>query len=67
MHLDIIMMDYDRFSRDDTVGVVQIGADSFCDRGRTHWEEVMSESKESISRWHQILPVSSERQHAHTL
>ena len=67
MHLDVIMMDYDRFSRDDVVGIVQIGADIVYDRGQTHWEEVVSFSDEPISRWHQMLPFTSEREHAHTL
>ncbi len=57
LHLNIVMMDYDRFSRDDTVGIVRIGADIPEGRGRTHWEEVMSGCNEPISRWHQISPL----------
>ena len=54
------MMDYDRFSRNDVVGVVYIGEEVPNDTGKQHWDHVMSQPNTSISSWHTILPISAQ-------
>ena len=54
--LQIVVMDYDRFSRNDHVGIVDLGCDVANDGGRTHWQEIIDSPRESISHWHPILP-----------
>ena len=54
--LQIVVMDYDRFSRNDHVGIVDLGCDVSNDSGRNHWEEIINSPKEPISHWHPILP-----------
>lgn len=56
--LEVLMMDYDRFSRNDVVGVVYIGEQVPHDTGRQHWEQIMSQPNTSISNWHSILPLT---------
>ena len=51
-------MDYDRFSKDEIVGVVRVGSHVEEEAGRLHWEEVISSPDQSVSRWHTIMPVS---------
>ena len=58
--MEILMMDYDRFSRNDVVGVVYIGEQVPHDTGRQHWEQLLSQPNTSISSWHSIQPVTSE-------
>lgn len=54
------MMDYDRFSRNDVVGVVYIGDQAVHDTGKQHWDHVMSQPNTSVSSWHTILPITME-------
>jgi len=67
---EILIMDYDRFTANDLVGVVYIGGHVVQESGRTHWSNVLSSPLERISSWHYILPTSiykqyhSERIHA---
>ena len=72
MHLDITLMDYDKFFRDQVIGVVQIGANIFSNKGwifgRKLWVIATNLSiNESFSHWHPILPVSSEKKNIPTL
>ena len=54
LHLNITVKDYDRFSWDDRVGEVQIGADISDAQGLHHWKEVMRKPNVTISCWHRI-------------
>ena len=60
--LEIYVMDYDRFSRNDAMGVVLIGSNVRQESGVRHWTSVVESPQQSISNWHSILPVS---QHKH--
>ena len=55
--LQFVVMDYDRFSRDDIVGHVQVGPSVKEGLGRTHWEEIISSPNRPVSRWHTISSV----------
>ena len=55
VRLDFTLMDYDRFSRDDLMGVVSVGGGVADETGRAHWEELMSAPNQVISRWHPIM------------
>lgn len=57
--LEIVLMDYDRFSRDDIIGVIRVGATASEEVGRAHWEEVVSSPNHPVSRWHAITTLSS--------
>lgn len=54
--LEVVVMDYDRFSANDLVGVIIIGEHSPHESGRSHWEEIMVSPKHRVSRWHTIRP-----------
>ena len=54
--LQVVVMDYDRFSRNDHVGIVDLGCDVSNDGGRKHWQEILENPREPISHWHPILP-----------
>ena len=56
MRMDFIVMDYDRFSSDDTVGKVLIGPSVRTETGRAHWEEMVGAPYQPVSRWHTIVP-----------
>lgn len=55
--LEIVMMDWDRFSKNDVVGVVYVGEEVEEEMGRVHWEEVVCTPNQAVSRWHSIRPL----------
>ena len=57
--LEVAVMDYDRFGRNDYIGTVQFGASVDHYSGWSHWTDVISTPKQRISRWHSIKRVSS--------
>lgn len=72
LSMDIIVMDYDRFSRDEVVGIVHLGSMVADEIGKTHWDEMIATPNNAISRWHSIMPVrekeeSHPRPHMQTL
>ena len=72
LSMDIIVMDYDRFSRDEVVGIVHLGSMVADEMGKTHWDEMIATPNNAISRWHSIMPVrekeeSHPRPHMQTL
>ena len=48
------IVDYDKFSQDDTMGVVNIGKDVQSKLGRRHWNEMLGSPCQWISFWHPI-------------
>ena len=56
LHLEVLVMDHDRFRRNDIMGVVYIGPNSPQECGRSHWSEMMVSMNSSVSRWHPLLP-----------
>lgn len=57
--LEVLMMDYDRFSRNDVVGVVYLGDNVPHNTGKQHWDQIIAQPNISISNWHTILPITS--------
>ena len=60
LSLEFVVMDYDRFSKDDLVGQVLVGPNAKDEMGQTHWEELISNPNQPISRWHAIYPASED-------
>ena len=60
LSLEFVVMDYDRFSKDDVVGQVLVGPNAKEEMGQTHWEELISNPNQPISRWHAIYPASED-------
>ena len=56
--LEIWVMDYDWFSRNDKMGVVYIGLNSPQEVGRCHWVEIINSPEQMASHWHAIIPQS---------
>jgi hypothetical protein len=56
--LEIWVMDYDWFSRNDKMGVVYVGANSPQEVGRNHWMEIISAPEHQTSHWHTIIPYT---------
>ena len=74
--LEIWVMDYDWFSRNDKMGVVYVGANSPQEVGRCHWLEILSSPEHQTSHWHtiipytdlkQVLPLAKQQQRQHQL
>ncbi len=55
--LEFVMMEHERFSRNDPVGVFFIGEHTVMESGRLHWNETVSSPQAAISRWHSVLPT----------
>lgn len=60
--LEIWVMDYDWFSRNDKMGVVYVGANSPQEVGRCHWLEILSSPEHQTSHWHTIIPYNDLKQ-----
>ena len=67
VRLEVVVMDFDRFSRNDYIGTVLLGANVHHDSGRSHWMDVVETSQQRIvSRWHSIKPNLSQPETAKT-
>ncbi len=65
--LEVMVMDYDHFTRNHPIGVVLFGMTESVESGISHWEKVFSSPYVSISHWHSILPdYQSSRKRAYT-
>ena len=53
--LEVVVMDYDRFSRNDIIGFTYLGEDAWCESGREHWKEVMDSPEQAVSHWHPLV------------
>ena len=58
--MEIAVMDYDRFSRNDIMGTVHIGENVGQETGKAHWAQMMSSARTSVSQWHPIMPPASQ-------
>lgn len=52
--LEIVVLNYDRFGRDEVIGKVSIGLNVSSDSGRAHWSEALSSPNHAVSRWHML-------------
>ena len=52
--LDVYVMDYDRLSRNDVMGMIQLGEKVPHSSGQQHWREMLSSPRTPISRWHSL-------------
>ena len=61
IHLEIFLMDYDRLSRNDVIGVIHLGERSDHMTGQKQWVDMLQSPKQSISQWHSVAPPRFER------
>ena len=61
VELEIVILDYNRFSRNDLMGTVQLGANARQHSGYSHWTDVVTTPWQRISRWHSIEPALHHR------
>ena len=57
VELEVVVMDYDRFSRNDLIGTVLLGANVDHQSGQSHWTDMVATPQQRISRWHSIKPT----------
>ena len=57
--LEILVLDYDRYTKDDETGVVYIGTAAMHYLAREHWRLIFHQPNIYISYWHPIIPVGS--------
>ena len=53
--LEAIVMDYDRFGRNDIIGMVTLGSNVSDETGKAHWLEMLSSPRQQVSHWHSII------------
>lgn len=57
VHLKVIVMDYDRFSKNDPMGHVMLGSGVEDAAGCKHWKEMTRNPNSSVSQWHVLKPI----------
>ena len=69
--LEILLMDHNRFSGDEVMGVIRIGENAPEETGQSHWNEILETPDHAVSRWHAVWPIthvydgSSDRESVH--
>ncbi|ESO12768.1 synaptotagmin 4 [Helobdella robusta] len=53
--LKFIVLDWDRVSKNEVIGVVQIGPDVVSDVAVKHWNDVMECPRKQLAVWHKLL------------
>ena len=56
IHMEVLLMDYDRFSRNDVIGIILIGENIGHTTGRKHWIDMLQSPRQSVSHWHSVMP-----------
>ena len=59
--LDVCVISYDRFAKDEEIGRIQIGSEVDHETGSHHWKQVLAQPQNRISHWHAFAPVISKR------
>lgn len=59
VYLEVLVMDYDRFSRNDVMGMIVLGDKHGYGNGRKHWIDMLHSPQQTISQWHSALPPST--------
>lgn len=57
VHMELLLMDYDRLSRNDVIGAILLGERVSHVTGRKHWMDMLESPRQSISQWHSVLPL----------
>ena len=57
--LDVCVMSYDRFSRDEEIGRVPVGEAADHETGQQHWREIAAQPNSRISHWHSFAITTS--------
>ena len=53
--LKLVVMDFDRFSRNDVMGTVLIGSSVSNESGCKHWNEMILNPNSSVCQWHTMI------------
>ena len=56
--LEILIMDHNRFSGDEIMGIIRIGDSAPDETGRSHWSEILRTPGQAVSRWHSAWPIT---------
>ena len=56
--LEILLVDHNRFSGDEVMGIIRIGENAPDETGRSHWSEILRSPGQAVSRWHSAWPIT---------
>ena len=54
LELEILIMDHDRFSRDDVIGVIRLGNSVEGESEYRHWNETFLRLQQNVTQWHSV-------------
>ncbi|KAK7886719.1 hypothetical protein WMY93_026340 [Mugilogobius chulae] len=54
--LELLVLDFDRTTKNQVLGRVHMGLSSPCATGAAHWSEVCQSPRRQISKWHSLAP-----------
>ena len=56
--LELLLMDHNRFSGDEVLGIVRVGEHCPEETGQSHWNELFLTQDHAVSRWHSVWPIT---------
>lgn len=49
-------MDWDRVTKNEVIGRIEVGAGAKTSAGKSHWDQIAKNPRKQIAEWHRLRP-----------